>query len=301
MNKNINQPKVSVLIPTYNRSAYLAEAINSVLIQSFTDFEIVVVDNCSTDETSLLIGSYQDKRLKFVRNESNIGAVGNYNKALRLATGQYIYLFSDDDLMSDEHNLQLKVNILDKYPSVGVVHSDIKTIDATGKIIAENWAYTNKSWDKVINNPLLSSGEVYQILYNDWNFVNMPTALLRKSIIADYKLEFNNQLKYLIDWNIWLQMSLFCDFYYIDKPLVSYRRHSTNESSLMDMNHFFNELVLLKIGLITLFSGNEMANRYSLDGIVESVNKQLNKSSSIIGGKAYVKSILYKVIDKFKF
>ncbi len=294
----MRHPKVSVLVPTYNRIKYLQEALDSIFRQSFTDFEVVVVDNCSTDETAAVMAACQDARLRYIRNEVNVGAVGNYNKALQAAKGEYICLFSDDDVMTDVDNLRLKVEILDTHASVGVVHSDIIIIDANGAVIGDNWARNNKSWPQVIAKPLLSGAETHRILYEDWNFVNMPAVLLRRSLLVKYGLEFNNQLRYLIDWNLWLQLSLFSDFYYVNKQLVSYRRHTNNESSLMNPAVFFNELVLSKIGLLTLFPTNEVVRELTVQEIVAHTAKQLGRKQSIRARLGTIKKMLYQTVKK---
>lgn len=246
-------PQVSVLVPTYNRSAFLKLTLESVFQQTFTDFEIVVVDNCSTDNTTQVVAAFDDSRIVYVRNEVNIGAVNNYNKALRLARGKYIYLFSDDDVMLDVNNLQLKIDILDSHPNVGVVHSDYDVINVAGERIGGNAIATTPMWKKIAAAPLLKGAAAYPILYEGTNFVSMTSALLRASVLQDNHLEFNNQLRYFIDWCLWLHLSLFCDFYYIDSISTAHRRHTTNESSLVRAEHYYNEELLAKIGLITLF------------------------------------------------
>ena len=90
--------KVTVAIPTYNRAHYLPEAIESVLAQTFQDFELLILDNASTDNTPELVKSFKDERIRYVRNQTNIGMFGNCNKALELARGEYVIIFHDDDI-----------------------------------------------------------------------------------------------------------------------------------------------------------------------------------------------------------
>ena len=92
-------PKVSVLIPTYNYAHYLPEAIDSVLAQTFEDFEVIIVDNCSTDNTEEIVMEYlqKDKRIQYFKNEENIGPYRNYNQCLLYASGEYIKFLNADD------------------------------------------------------------------------------------------------------------------------------------------------------------------------------------------------------------
>ena len=94
--------KVSVCIPVYNCEPYIAECIDSVLKQSLQDFEIIVLDNKSTDGTLSVVGRYSDPRIRVIRNDTNIGMIGNWNKALEAATGKYIKLLSADDFLYPE-------------------------------------------------------------------------------------------------------------------------------------------------------------------------------------------------------
>src|SRR5215203_3758698 len=93
--------KVSVLTPTYNYGHYLSEAIASVLSQTYTDFELVILDNFSTDNTADVASSFLgDSRVKYYRNERNIGSINNFNEAINRASGEYIqFLFADDLLL----------------------------------------------------------------------------------------------------------------------------------------------------------------------------------------------------------
>src|SRR5918993_3330345 len=104
-------PKVSVLVPTYNYARYLGEAIESVLNQTFTDFELIIIDDQSKDETDQVVGKYlYDSRVTYHKNPVNLGLVGNFNRALELATGEYIkFLLADD---------KLDINILAKFSAV---------------------------------------------------------------------------------------------------------------------------------------------------------------------------------------
>lgn len=117
-------PKVSVCIPVYNRPDYVAEAIESVLQQTFTDFELIITDNCSTDNTPEVIKNYaaKDKRVKYYRNQYNIGICSNINRVMLLSSGEYIKpLFSDDKLLP--RCLELFVDALDNHPKVSLATS----------------------------------------------------------------------------------------------------------------------------------------------------------------------------------
>jgi glycosyltransferase involved in cell wall biosynthesis len=95
----MNQSKLSILVPTYNGAEYIGETLRSILSQSFSDFEIIASDDASTDETEKVIKSFSDPRIKFFRNEKNLGYPGNLNEALKRAGGEIIYLMGQDDIL----------------------------------------------------------------------------------------------------------------------------------------------------------------------------------------------------------
>lgn len=113
---------ISVVIPTYNRAELLDRAIASVLAQHGNDFEVVVSDNCSTDQTVAMVGKYlNDSRIRYSRNESNIGMVGNWKKAIQeLASGEWFLLLSDDDYLLDKNYLSKVARAIREYDPVFV-------------------------------------------------------------------------------------------------------------------------------------------------------------------------------------
>ncbi len=302
--KYLNLPKVSVLIPTYNRSAFLKQAIESVLNQSLQDFEIIVVDNFSTDNTEEVMQVYsKNGNIIYVKNSANLGAVNNYNRALRLASGQYIHLFSDDDIMNEPDNLAIKAKILDDFPNVGLVHSFTYGIDECGIVKDTKQHIPEKNWAKLYKNSPVAKGKIcFDILYNSSNFISMPTVMLRKSILDANKLEFNNQLNYLIDWDMWLKMSFLSDFYYINRPLVYYRTHTNNETNHLLHKYYeihFLELFILKCSLLNLLQGFENSIDKKLGTIFISTIKQLKEVTYL---KYFPEKMSFMSINKmFKF
>lgn len=294
------KPKVSILVPTYNRSALLKQSINSILVQSYSNFEIVVVDNNSIDDTEQVIREFADPRIKYFKNPINVGPIRNHNIALSLCRGEYIHMFSDDDLML-ENNLSLKVDILDKVQHVGLVHSSINIIDSNGVISSnDHWASKSSHWQDVKSKAIMSGEECYSILYDTWNFISMPTVLVRKSLLDTNNLEFNNQLKYLIDWDLWLKCSLYCDFYFIDNPLVSYRTHNNNETSLIEKSTYELEILLIKVSLLA-FNSKLIDKDKNLFEIHQSVIVQLRLLYGDEAKRPLIKRIMRKAISIFGY
>lgn len=224
--------KVSVIIPTYNRSAYLKLAIESILNQSYTNFEIIITDNASTDDTETVVKAFNSDKIKFFKNLENYGVVRNHNIAIEKSSGQYIHIFSDDDLM-EQNSLEAKVKILDELQNVGLVHSNINTINADGEIIDSNhWArnYFNK-WQKTHSLNSIFTGKYYlKVLYSHWNIISMPSVMIRRNLLEKTGV-FDNNTHFLCDWHLWMRLCLFCDIYYLNDKYVKYRIHTSNTIS----------------------------------------------------------------------
>ncbi|WP_339379132.1 glycosyltransferase family 2 protein [aff. Roholtiella sp. LEGE 12411] len=131
-----NQPRLSIGLPVYNGDKFLKEAIDSLLAQTFEDFELIISDNASTDKTEEICRAYaeQDKRIRYYRNEKNIGCACNFNRTFELSSGEYFKWAAYDDLHAPDFLMKC-VEVLDKDPTVILCHSHAYFIDKHGKFI----------------------------------------------------------------------------------------------------------------------------------------------------------------------
>lgn len=219
--------KVNVCIPVYNGSAYIAESIESVLTQTYKDIRLIVCDNCSTDNTEEIVRSFHDPRLTYVRNPKNLGPVGNANRCLELADGEYVCIFHHDDVMLPE-NLERKVRILEEHPEVGFVHSNLTRIDPEGRVIAR------QIWNEDSRREYFKNGlEVFHRFLADLplgSSIFIGTVLARREC---YKRlgGFSPELIHCNDCEMWMRMLLFYNVACIGIPLVKYRVHPMSASS----------------------------------------------------------------------
>jgi glycosyltransferase involved in cell wall biosynthesis len=220
------RPRVSVCVPVYNGSAYIGACLESVLAQTFDDFELIVCDNCSTDDTEEVVRRYADPRIRYVRNPQNLGLVGNANRCLALASGEYVCIFHHDDVMLPE-NLARKVACLDAHPDVGFVHSNILLIDQVGTLLAtHSWA--EDSWrDDVERGASLFRRFVMNMPSSSLIFIG---AVLARKSAYDTVGGFSPELPHCNDGEMWMRMLLFFDVACIGEPLVQYRTHPSSTS-----------------------------------------------------------------------
>lgn len=219
-------PRVTVAIPTYNRAAYLMEALASVLAQDHPDFDVLVVDNCSTDDTPEHLATVCDPRLRWVRNESNLGPIGNNNRCMELATGDYLYLMHDDDQMEPE-NLSRKAALLDAFPNLAFVHSGFRVMDGAGQVVTARY-------EDCPDYDLLLPGDVFvRHTLAAANTVCCPTVMMRREHAIALG-GFDPSLPWAGDVELWARLAMRGDVGFLRAPLLRYRVHASNDSRGFD-------------------------------------------------------------------
>lgn len=214
-------PKVSVCIPNYNYDRFIGQAIQSVLDQTFTDFELVIVDDASIDNSVPVIKFFSDERIKFYQNEKNIGRVKNINKCFSLASGEYVTLLPSDDIYLPT-SFEKRVNILDSNSEVGLVYSSAGIIDENGVVIREHHPFSR---DYIIN----GEEEFKRLIFA--NHIPVLTAMVRRECYTTLGL-FNEAVTGGADREMWLRISLNnYDVAFIAEVLAYDRKHSGNVST----------------------------------------------------------------------
>jgi glycosyltransferase involved in cell wall biosynthesis/exonuclease VII small subunit len=216
-------PKVTIGIPTYNGERFVAEAVQSVLAQSYIDFELILVDDQSKDSTVEIVRSMGDPRVRLHENDERLGIPGNWNRALSLARGEYICLFHQDDRMHPE-NLARKVAVLDADPTIGFVHSSID-------ILTEPSApYPAAKWVEDSAEDFIVDGVAYfRRLLLEGNRICAPTVLARREDLLKAG-GFDPELGFACDYALWMTLCLDSRVAFLSRPLVQYRWHADNET-----------------------------------------------------------------------
>lgn len=205
-------PEVTVVIPVYNGSNYLAEAIESVLAQSYRGFEILVVDDGSTDETWSIIESYMAAHPGVVRGirKANGGVATALNAGIRAAKGKYFAWLSHDDRFVPS-KLQQQIDVLQSNPEVVGIYSDYFYIDAEGKNVGRVYA------------PWYPQGEMHRHLLQSV-FINGSTLLIERRCLLEVGL-FDETLRFAQDALMWIRLVMRFPLAHIAEPLTEYRVH----------------------------------------------------------------------------
>lgn len=214
----MKSPIVSFVVPCYKLAHLLPECINSILSQTYSNFEVLIMDDCSPDNTAEVAQSFQDTRVKHIRNDPNLGHLRNYNKGITLSQGKYIWLISADDYLRKPYILEKYVGLLDNHPSIGYVfcpgfgvQNQIET-----RILGRYSDRGDK--DRIL------AGHVLLKKLLRGNFVLCPSGMVRRECYDRVGL-FPLNMPWAGDWYLWCLFALYYDVGYFAEPMLCYREH----------------------------------------------------------------------------
>lgn len=237
MDTKMTAPKVSIVMPVYNAEHFLREAIESILKQTFVDFECIIVDDASTDSSVSIVESYDDPRIYLMRNKENHGSAYSMNRGMEAARGIYIARMDADDV-SLPTRLQEQVGFLDAHPRVGVVGSNVEVIGDDHTYV---WSYYTSPDD-------IKASLLFQCS------MAFPTVMMRKSMLDRHGIRFDETSRRAEDYDLWERCSNYFDLANIGKVLLKYRIHPGQTSAKFqehhaDVKHEVHLRQLQKIGL----------------------------------------------------
>jgi glycosyltransferase involved in cell wall biosynthesis len=212
-------PLFSVIIPCFNHALFVGEAIEAVLAQSIGDLELIVVDDCSRDNSSEIIEKYRrsDQRVRVIYHETNQGISPTRDDAIKIAQGEYLAFCDADDVWMPT-KLARQLELLQKHPEHDVAYCDAAIINECGIETGDHFS----DQFPVRGN---GSGRLFEQLCTR-NFVNIQTAILRRECIADAGyFDDGEGIKLVDDWWFWLRVSYRHSFIYTDEVLAKYRVH----------------------------------------------------------------------------
>ena len=218
-------PQITVAMPVYNGEGYVHLAIQSVLDQTYSDFELLIVDNCSTDGTLEVIKAFSDPRIRLHVNSSNLGMVGNWNRSVELATGEYIKFLSHDDLL-DTTCLEEQIAgfMRHKQENIGIVTCKKKIINKDGKKVMPGFGLRGQS--RVIS----GSVAIRKSIRSGRNIIGEPSVVLINTSVLKASGPFELP-EFTPDIKMWFKILQKKDLFFIDKTLASYRISEQSTSS----------------------------------------------------------------------
>lgn len=208
-------PKVTVIIATYNAIAYLPSTVDSVIKQTFTDFEVLIIDDGSTDETVEWVSKLVDPRVRLI-SQANQGVAVARNQGITGAQGEYVAFLDADDLW-EPTKLEKQVKCLEENPLVGLVNTSIVNIDEQGKPLGAV-------------NASDVEGNVLKYIVEENLILCGSAPMVRRSCLEAVQ-GFDQKLMSAEDWDLWIRLAARYEFAVIREPLVLYRQHLNSKSN----------------------------------------------------------------------
>lgn len=225
-------PIISIIIPVYNGARYIRETIISVLNQTFSNFEIIIVNDCSLDNSEEIIMGIHDERIIYLKNNQNINIVWTRNRWIKFARWHYICFLDQDDLFLNKHKLQIQYDFLEQNEEYGMVWAGTFLIDEQGKVYSE---IAPRLEDRDIRNHIIMSNQFFC-----WS------VMFRRSLIEilgflDKKYEKSD------DYDYWLKIWKISKFANVPDKLFGYRMHTDN-TTLQWANEYRMRLMSFRLG-----------------------------------------------------
>jgi len=208
MTKN---PIISVILPVYNAEKFVYQAIDSILKQSFTNFELIIINDGSSDRSNEIINGFTDERIKLIQNKKNLGLIGTLNKGFSLAEGDYIARMDADDI-SMPNRFEKQLNYLLSNPDIDIIGSNYCTFG-----FENNTVSTPSSHEQI----------KVEILFN--NCICHPSVIFRAEALQENNITYNSEFLHTEDWNMWFEAirnNLIIKN--IDEVLLNYRLEGQN-------------------------------------------------------------------------
>ena len=205
-------PFATVLLPTYNSELHVEEAVSSILSQTFENFELLIIDDGSTDRTPEIVSSFNDRRLRLVRFIRNKGVSHALNHGLSLSTSRYIVRMDADDV-SVAHRLATQLGYMEENADIGICGSHVMTFGD------REYVFSYPTEHEHVKISLLS-----------YNPIAHPSVVVRREALAGDVLRYRNRFKHCEDYDLWARCAQRCRIANIPEPLVRYRMHSCQVS-----------------------------------------------------------------------
>lgn len=213
------KPRVTFVVPCYKLAHLLRDCVDSILAQTYRDFEVLIMDDCSPDTTPEVAATFSDPRVRHVRNEVNLGHLRNYNRGIELARGEYLWLISADDCLRRPYVLERFVAAMEQHRDAGFVFCpamhvrDGQDIGVSCSLGDRDLAFGRGHF---LEWPLLAG-----------NSISAPAVMARKALYHEVG-GFPLDMPYAGDWFIWCAFAVHAGVVYLAEPMVNYRLHDAN-------------------------------------------------------------------------
>ena len=232
--------KISVVTASYNYQDYIKETIQSVLDQTYNDWELIIVDDCSTDNSVDVIKSFNDERIKLFINEKNLGLAQTVKRGVEYATGEWIVFLESDDLITPD-NIEKKVQIIKKYSNLNLIFNDCEFFGDKNKV--KDFSIALKKTRILLKNKNYPIKMFYNFYLKINKIFTFSSVMAKREDLL--KISYNPPIDSLLDWWLWVQLAYIGNFYYIPEKLTKWRLHKNSyieSSNNISLNKIHNEM-----------------------------------------------------------
>jgi len=212
----MGKPELSVVMPFYNSARYIKGAVQSLLAQTYQDFELILIDDASTDQSPEIVMSLNDSRIKLIRNEKNSGIVFSRNRGLEASVGRFLAAFDSDDLARAD-KFEKQIRFLKNNPEYGMVGSWAKLIDENGGLLNKRWKLT------------ASPGRIPTVLLFNNHFVHSAVVMRREEMPEKFYAEGFDLVE---DYKMWIDFSRTRKVWNFPDYLMYYRIHPESATNI---------------------------------------------------------------------
>ena len=280
---------VTFVVPSYKLGHFLAECVNSVLSQTYSDWEMLIMDDCSPDNTGEVASSFHDPRVKHIRNEQNLGLVQNFNKGIGLSRGKYVWIISADDYLRRPYTLERYVELMEKHKNVGYIFCPVAKVEHGQETEIQPADGRNR----------IIRGHTFLKSLIRGNLILAPSAMVRREcyekmgvfpkapLWAGEELDFT----WAQDWYLWCLFAMAYDVGYLAEPMVCYRLHDLSVTSTLTKHETIRRCVTADIAVPWMIKqkadelGLRRVSKYCRYGIAQAygahlASKQYRSSTS---------------------
>jgi glycosyltransferase involved in cell wall biosynthesis len=222
----MQNPTVSFIVPCYRLSHLLPECLNSIFSQTYRDFEVLIMDDCSPDNTSEVVSKFQDQRLRYVRNDQNLGHLRNFNKGIEMSRGRYAWIISADDYLRRPYILKRYVDLLERHPQVGYTFCPGFGVESGIETQIMGCYSIRNDRDRIIPGKVL----LKKLLRS--SFILAASAMVRRECYEKISF-FPLDMPWAGDWYLWCVFALNWDVGYFAEPMVCYRKHALSITNVL--------------------------------------------------------------------
>ena len=231
-----NPPKISVLMPAYNAGKYIRATIDSILAQTEQDFELLIINDGSTDDTEKIVREYDSPKIVYHTNEKNLGIAKTYNRAIQLARGKYLAIAESDDI-SHPQRFEVQARWLDENPTIGVVSAKVKEFSDEPPTLAAINADGVKPTETV---PQFCA----RILLHAGASIKHPVTMYRADTLRQNNMTYDERFVVVFDLDFFMRLAQVTDLINLDCELLAYRLHTHNTSAI---NYSLGKTLVVKV------------------------------------------------------